>query len=99
MPIYQIIEIEVQEPEAYAEYVTKVPELVRSYGGRYLARGDEIVSLAGDWRPERVILLEFPSMEALQACYASPEYQALAPLRVRSTRGRSFAIQGCAEPV
>jgi N-acetylglutamate synthase len=95
MPVYMIIEIQVNDPGPYAEYVRRVPAIVERYGGRYLARGGTVTPIFGDWHPQRLIVIEFPSLDHLQRWQSSPEYQALAPLRERSTITRAIAIEGC----
>jgi uncharacterized protein (DUF1330 family) len=97
MAVYMLIEIAVENPDLYAEYMDRVPATVVKYGGRYLVRGGQITPLTGDWNPERVILIEFPSDEAMYRWNFSPEYQALAPLRQGSTKTRAIALQGYAE--
>ncbi len=72
----------------------KVPATVRKYGGRYVVRGGAVTPLTGDWRPERIIVLEFPTAEQMQRWNVSPEYLELAPLRVRSTKTRAIAVEG-----
>jgi uncharacterized protein (DUF1330 family) len=89
-----VIEIEVLDPETYAEYVRRVPATVLHYGGRYLVRGGPIVPLVGGWKPERIVILEFPSAEQLQRWNSSPEYLEVAPLRERSARTRAIAVEG-----
>ena len=98
MAVYVVIEIKVLNEDIYAEYMAKVPAIVEKYGGRYLARGGEITVLSGDWHPERMILLEFDSMERVHKWLASPEYASIAPLRTSSTFGRAFVIEGWSEP-
>ena len=58
--------------------------MVEQYGGRYLVRSGEVVTLAGDWQPERIVVMEFESSEQAQEYLTSPEYLALAPLREKS---------------
>ena len=97
MSIYMIAEIlEVTDEESYGEYVRRVPEIIKQYGGRYLARSNEILPISGDWKPDRLIILEFPDAESLRACFGSPQYRAVAPLRERATRSRSLAVPGLA---
>jgi uncharacterized protein (DUF1330 family) len=96
MPVYMVIEVQVLDAELYAEYAARVPAVVARYGGRYLVRGGEVIALTGDWRPERMIVLEFPSMERMTEWNFSPDYLELAPLRARSTRTRAVALHGCA---
>ncbi len=98
MTTYMIAEVTITDPELYSEYVEKVPEVIRRYGGRYLARGGKVYPLAGDWRPERVILLEFETLEKLRECFGSPDYRRLTPLRERSTISRSIIVEGGAPP-
>jgi uncharacterized protein (DUF1330 family) len=49
---------------------------------------------AGDWNPERIIILEFPTTEQMQRWRSSPEYLELAPLRMLSTKARAIALEG-----
>jgi uncharacterized protein (DUF1330 family) len=44
--------------------------------------------------PERTVLLEFPDAAAAHRWYRSPEYQAALPIRLRSSEGRVFLIDG-----
>ena len=97
---YLIVDIEITDPAKYSEYIEAVPAVVYEHGGRYLSRGTDVLPLSGDWRPERVILLEFPDMDHLAAFGSSSAYRALARLREESTRTRSVAVPGVeAQPV
>lgn len=94
MPAYFLVDIEVLDPVPYARYVSMVPEIVARYGGRYLVRGGEVSTFAGDWKPGRLILIEFDSVERIRECFSSPEYLAVAPLRERSTITRAIIVEG-----
>ncbi|MEI9974942.1 MAG: DUF1330 domain-containing protein [Ignavibacteriota bacterium] len=65
------------------KYLEQVEATVAPYGGRWLAQGPVAV-VEGAW-PGSVVLLEFPSREAVTAWYRSPEYQAILPLRTRNS--------------
>ncbi len=95
MSVYLIIEIEVKDRDIYSRYVERAPEIIKKYGGKYLARGGKVTPLMGDWNPERLILIEFESIEQIQKCFQSPEYLGLAPLREQSTVSRSIIVDGC----
>lgn len=56
---------------------------VADYGGVYKARGGDTIVLEGDWEPERMVIIEFPSMDQALAWYNSPEYQEWIPVRQR----------------
>ena len=57
-----------------------------------------MVPLTGDWRPQRIILIKFDSIDQVHDCFTSPEYLALAPLREESTTSRAIIIEGCELP-
>jgi uncharacterized protein (DUF1330 family) len=63
-------------------YLEKVEATALPYGGKWLAQGPGEV-IEGAW-PGAVVLMEFPNHEAAAAWYASPEYQAILPLRLRN---------------
>jgi len=94
MPVYLILDIAVIDQDVYDEYVARVPAVLEQYGGRYLVRTGQVATLAGDWQPERIVVVEFDSSEQVQEFYASPEYQALAPLREQSTASRAILVEG-----
>lgn len=92
-PAYVIAEIDVTSPEAFRAYAPKVQSSFAPFGGRYLARGGDTQSLAGD-APKRVVILAFDSIEQARAWYDSPGYEALKGLRDRAGKARIFAVQG-----
>ena len=96
MSVYLFADIAVNDADMYARYVENARPLVKQYGGRYLVQGGEAVPLSGNWSPERIIIIEFDTLEQLQRCFGSPEYRAIAPLREHSTQSRSIILQGCA---
>jgi len=94
MAVYVLLDIQVDDAESYAEYVRRAPATVARHGGRYLVRGGAVVAIEGDWRPGRMIVLEFPSMAAFRSWEASPEYREIAPIRARAARSRAIAVEG-----
>ena len=74
---YLVVEAKVSDPEAYARYRTLAAAAVEKFGGRYLVRGGPVEILEGPWTaPERLVIIEFDSVDRAQAFYASPEYRA-----------------------
>jgi uncharacterized protein (DUF1330 family) len=98
MSVYMIIEIAVRDSEIYGCYTEQAREIVEQHGGHYLARGGSVTPFSGNWHPQRIILIEFETIQQLQGCFQSPEYLALAPLREQSTSGRSIVVEGYAPP-
>jgi uncharacterized protein (DUF1330 family) len=93
-PVYLLIEIAVTDAETYAEYVGAVRDVVIKYGGKYVVRGGDPTPLGGQWCPQRIVLIEFPSVADLRRCFSSHEYLELAPLRERSTDSRAVILRG-----
>ena len=73
---YLVVDARSSDPERMAEYRRLAQIAVEHYGGRYLVRGAPYVTLEGSWQPERLVVLEFPSMDAAKTLYDSPEYLA-----------------------
>ncbi|HXJ79394.1 MAG TPA: DUF1330 domain-containing protein [Candidatus Methylomirabilis sp.] len=94
MPAYLIADITIQKPDVFAEYRKQVPASVEKYGGRFLTRGGDHLVLEGDWRPSRVVVIEFPDMTAAKAWYGSAEYQPLIKLRQSASTGPLILVEG-----
>jgi uncharacterized protein (DUF1330 family) len=72
---YWIAHVTVTDPQQYQLYASATREAFQKYGANILARGGAHEQMEGQGRPRNVVI-EFPSLEAARACYASPEYQA-----------------------
>ena len=94
MPGYLIAEIEVTDPEQYEEYKARVGATLEPYGARYLARGGETEVLEGDWKPRRLVILEFDSAERARQWWTSPEYAPVKAIRERSSHSRLVLAEG-----
>lgn len=95
MPVYFIVEIEkIIDLKVYSEYVDKVSSIVERFGGKYLVKGDETVTISGNWQPAKIVIIEFDSFERLHSCFGCSQYREIAPLRERSTKGRAIAVEG-----
>jgi uncharacterized protein (DUF1330 family) len=94
VPAYLILDIHVEDPDEYAKYRERSPATLAAYGGRYLVRGGAMEVVEGDWSPERVVVLEFPSVQRAKEWYESPEYQEIAPMRRRAAPSRVILVEG-----
>ena len=84
MAAFFIVSIQLDNPAArplYDAYIKKVRPIVERHGGRYLVRTERLAHLAGDWRPDRVIMIRFPDRAALEA--NSPDPPALQKIQPR----------------
>ena len=94
MPAYIIVETDIADPEQYAKYMAATPGTIAAGGGRFLARGGELAVLEGDWRPPRLVVLEFEDLAAAKRWYESEAYQDAKKLREGAARLRMVAVQG-----
>jgi len=94
MAAYVIARVEVTDATRYRKYVESTPPTIAKFGGRFVARGGQTVSLEGPDETRRVVILEFPSLERAQAWYASDDYQTVRELRVGAAEGDFLAIDG-----
>jgi uncharacterized protein (DUF1330 family) len=94
MPAYLIFDIHVTDPDGYQPYRERAGAIIEAHGGRYLVRGGAHEIVEGDWDVDRIVVVEFPSMEQARAAYDSPEYQEVAPIRQGASRGRAVLVEG-----
>ena len=94
MAAYMIVDLTVNDPEGFAKYREMVPPTIATYGGRYLARGGAISPMEGDWDPERITVLEFPSVEQAKAWWSSPEYAEAKALRMQTADTKMIIVEG-----
>ena len=94
MPGYVIFDIRITDPDAYGPYRERAGATAEAYGGRYLVRGGATEVIEGDWDPERVVVLEFPSVDRAREWYRSPEYQEIAPIRQGASESRGLIVEG-----
>jgi uncharacterized protein (DUF1330 family) len=73
--------VDVLDPEGYRAYIAENAIAFRKYGARFLVRGGKTDPVEGKPR-SRIVVLEFPSFQAAQDCYNSPEYAKAKALRL-----------------
>jgi uncharacterized protein (DUF1330 family) len=94
MPAYVIVDSHVTDPDKYAAYREVAGPAVEKYGGRYIARGGETVVLEGSWQPARIVVAEFPDVEAVRRWYDSPEYTHARSLREGACDMKMLVVEG-----
>jgi uncharacterized protein (DUF1330 family) len=95
---YLIANIDVQDDAAYDAYRSRTPAIIAQYGGRFIVRGGAITPLEGDMNVRRLVILEFPSVDAARRFYDSPEYQEVIPFRTRASEGALLIVEGFSPP-
>jgi uncharacterized protein (DUF1330 family) len=94
MPAYVIADIDVHDPDTYMEYVALVRATLDPFEGTFLIRDADPHTLEGDWRPKRIVVIEFPTAEHARGWYESPGYVKIMPIRDRSSTGSLILAHG-----
>jgi len=97
MTAYLVCTVRVNDPETYKRYTARTPELINKYGGRFLVRGGPVKTIEGPEFKERLVIIEFPSMETAKAFHASPEYQEAMQYRLAAAEARFLLVEGVPE--
>ena len=79
MSAFLIADVSPADMQAYRDsgYLEAVPKIAAEYGGVYRARGGKAEVLEGEWQPKRLVVIEFPSWDRLQAFYHCEAYGTL----------------------
>jgi uncharacterized protein (DUF1330 family) len=92
---YMIVDITAIHNEgAYADYRSQVTPGLEDAGGQYLVRGGRVDVLEGNWRPGRLVVVRFATMEAARGWWSSQEYEPLKNQRQLSTATNMVLVQG-----
>jgi uncharacterized protein (DUF1330 family) len=94
MAAYVLLDIKVTDPEQFDHYRKLAPPAIAAYGGKYLARGGKTEVLEGDWAHNRMVLLEFPTLEKAKQWLESPEYREARILRHMAASTKAIVIEG-----
>ena len=94
MAAYILARVEVTDWDRYKEYVKKTPGAIQKYGGKFIVRGGEMVTLEGPEETRRLVLIEFPSLEKAKEFYYSQEYQKAKKIREGAALGQFLALDG-----
>ena len=71
-----------------------MPALIERHGGRYLVRGGAFETLEGNADFSRLVVVEFPTVDAARAFYGDPEYQRIIDHRTDNARGTLVIAEG-----
>jgi uncharacterized protein (DUF1330 family) len=91
---YLVFDVSVHDMDRYKKYVAVAPGYVEKHLGRYLVRGGAMEVIEGDWAPQRVVVIEFPSRENASAFLHDEEYQAVAEDRRGATTSHMVMVDG-----
>jgi len=93
-PGYLVVEINVKDPDGFAEYAEKATETVKNHGGRFLTLGSKVQTIEGPDPNGTFVIIAFDSVEAAKKWLDSPEYGAVKGIRHRTAEARQYLVEG-----
>lgn len=94
MAAYMIFDVVSVHPEQMTGYRDKAIASLEAFDGKIVAASNEVDAREGDWHPDRILIIEFPTMEKAQGWYESPEYQEVLPIRLKANRDKMVIVPG-----
>lgn len=94
MAAYMIARVNVTDWDKYNEYIKVTPDIIARYGGRFIVRGGETVTLEGPQESWRIVVVEFPDLASAEAFYHSPKYTSAREIRAGAAEAQFVAVAG-----
>lgn len=97
MNAYLILDLAIHDFAKFSKYIKEIPAFIKKHSGRYIVQGAEPTVMEGDWKPERVVVIEFPSSDHAKIFLKDPEAQGLFKIRHNTTTSKLILVDGCLE--
>jgi uncharacterized protein (DUF1330 family) len=92
MSAFVLVEVNIQDALVYEEYKKLTPGSVEAYGGKFVIRGNPVQVLEGEWKYDRLVMIEFPTSEIALEWYNSKEYQKAKKIRENAASANFFVV-------
>jgi uncharacterized protein (DUF1330 family) len=94
MKAYIIVDVDINDPVQYEDYKKLTPPSLIPFEGKFIVRGAATETLEGDWKPNRLVILEFPSLEKAKSWWSSDTYAPAKALRQAIARTKMIMVEG-----
>lgn len=96
MAAYVMIDrLSMTDADTFLAYPEPAESAVQMYGGRYvLPHGMQVEALEGNWKPNRVVLIEFDNRDQARRWWDSPEYADARAIHHGATISNIILIEG-----
>ena len=95
MKAYLVLDVTIHDYPGFEPYIAAIPAFIEKHSGKYIVRGVEPTTLEGDWRPERMVVIEFAARENAEAFLSDPDCRDLFRIRHKTTTSRLVLVDGC----
>lgn len=97
MKAHLVLDLTIHDLNRFMEYINKIPDFIKKHNGKYIVKGVEPEVMEGNWQPERVVIIEFPSNADAKSFLNDPDAQGLFALRHETTTSKLILVDGCEE--
>jgi uncharacterized protein (DUF1330 family) len=94
MSAYLILDVKIHDMDKYGEYMKLAKPLVEKFGGRYHVRGGLFEVMDGNWKPTRLVVIEYPDMKTAKDMYNGKEYAPIKAIRLSCSTGHTVIVEG-----
>jgi uncharacterized protein (DUF1330 family) len=95
MKAYLVLDFTVNDAGRFMTYIAEIPAHIARHSGKYIVQGARPTTIEGDWKPERLVILEFPHRANAEAFLGDPEIQQLFKVRHTTTTSKLVLVDGC----
>jgi uncharacterized protein (DUF1330 family) len=94
MPAYVIVEVAIRDHKEYEEYKKLTPSTIAAFDGKFVVRGGPTQTLEGDWKPERIVVLQFPTVDRAREWWDSGAYAEAKTIRQKTATTKMIIVEG-----
>src|ERR1700686_1884756 len=94
MKAYLVLDLSVKDFGGFRKYIAEIPAFIAKHSGKYLVQGVQPTIIEGDWKPDRLVIIEFPEREKAEAFLGDPEIQDLFKLRHNTSTSKLALADG-----
>ena len=95
MKAYLVLDLAIHDFAGFTPYIASIPAYIEKHSGKYIVRGVEPTIVEGDWKPQRVVVIEFPDRRNAEAFLTDDDLQDLFKIRHATTTSKLILVEGC----
>jgi len=95
MKAYLVLDLSVNDLSGFRKYIAEIPAFIAKHSGKYIVQGAQPTTVEGDWKPDRMVILEFPEREKAEAFLNDPDTRDLFKVRHATTTSKLVLVDCC----
>jgi uncharacterized protein (DUF1330 family) len=92
MSAFVIAELSIHDLKEMEEYKRITNLTIAAFNGRHVVNRAPALTLEGDWKPERIVVVEFPSVDEANKWWNSELYSKAKEIRQRSSTTKMIIV-------